>query len=615
MNGLVYRLGDLNYRVINTLKDHVESRGFSVEEPQIKSWKACLEFLYKQLYEYKDEELYIVLEYFLPLEGGRRPDILVLYKNKVVVLEFKNKDNFDEDDIQQTIGYREDLKNYHKYIIESNLDVEAYLVLTKGNKEEVVNGIKVLNQNNFKRYINLKENVPMSKDKADNFIISEYEPLPDILKATYDLFNKGKLPYINNIKNGEIEKTYNLLRRIVFNNMTKDNRKNIIFIGGVPGSGKTLVALKLLYKYNDWIKNDKEHEGKSIYISGNGPLVNVLQYQIGKELGNVNYGKGYIKGAKDFKDEFSNIVNISPYNIVLFDEAQRAWDAYKMKMNGVTEPGLLLCIGNRTYNKSGNVNIVCFIGEGQFIHEGEEEGIKLWVNELMNEYKDYNVHIPKEFVNYFKGVSNVSYYNSLYLDTSIRNNFIDISRFVEAILECDKETASVELRKIKEQGFAIKVTRSFDRCRRYTLSKFKEGIKYGILVSSKSDINYIRKKINNGRFKSYIDAKYAGKWFLEDCTKLDVGASEFTCQGLEIDLPIVMFADDFYIKDGKFFANKERIVDKIKNYKDPESIMENIYRVLLTRSRKGMVLFVPDDGFLDETYRFFRDIGILDIDI
>ena len=50
MNGLIYRLGDLNYRVINKLKEHVESRGFSVEEPQIKSWEACLKFLYKHLY-------------------------------------------------------------------------------------------------------------------------------------------------------------------------------------------------------------------------------------------------------------------------------------------------------------------------------------------------------------------------------------------------------------------------------------------------------------------------------------------------------------------------------------------------------------------------------------
>ena len=58
MKGLIYRLGDLNYRVINKLKEHVESRGFSVEEPQIKSWEACLKFLYKHLYEYKDQKLY-----------------------------------------------------------------------------------------------------------------------------------------------------------------------------------------------------------------------------------------------------------------------------------------------------------------------------------------------------------------------------------------------------------------------------------------------------------------------------------------------------------------------------------------------------------------------------
>ena len=46
------------------------------------------------------------------------------------------------------------------------------------------------------------------------------------------------------------------------------------------------------------------------------------------------------------------------------------------------------------------------------------------------------------------------------------------------------------------------------------------------------------------------------------------------------------------------------------NYKDPESIVENNFRVLLTRARKEMILLIPEDDILDETYQYFVDMGM-----
>ena len=112
------------------------------------------------------------------------------------------------------------------------------------------------------------------------------------------------------------------------------------------------------------------------------------------------------------------------------------------------------------------------------------------------------------------------------------------------------------------------------------------------------------------KFTSYIDAKNAGKWFLEDCEKLEIAASEFACQGLEIDFPIVMFSGDYYIKSGKFIFNYEKLKNKLYKYNNPRVIMENIYRVLLTRSRKGMIIFIPKLSILDDTYNFLIDIGV-----
>ena len=91
---------------------------------------------------------------------------------------------------------------------------------------------------------------------------------------------------------------------------------------------------------------------------------------------------------------------------------------------------------------------------------------------------------------------------------------------------------------------------------------------------------------------------------------METTASGFDCQGLEIDFPIVIFGGDYFIKNGRFDFDEDKLNYQLKKYKNPKLIMENIYRVLLTRSRKGMILYIPDDKNLDETYDFFRSVGV-----
>lgn len=93
---------------------------------------------------------------------------------------------------------------------------------------------------------------------------------------------------------------------------------------------------------------------------------------------------------------------------------------------------------------------------------------------------------------------------------------------------------------------------------------------------------------------------------------MEAAASEFVCQGLEIDFPIVIFGGDYFVKNDKFDFDESKLGYHLKKYKNPKLIMESIYRVLLTRSRKGMVLYIPDDKNLDETYDFFRSVGVKD---
>lgn len=572
MSGLIYNLSEINNEnkndIINKLKSYTEEKGFEVEDAQIVAWKACLEFL---IYQYsiilnnnKDYDVTCILEYFLPLEGGRRPDVIMLFKEKIIILEFKNKESYKEDDISQAIGYREDIFNYHKYTRDNNLKVESYLVLTKGNINDNINNLQILNKDNFTKEIDFKVLTPLDKVQAYNFINSPYEPLPDILSATYNLFKNGELPYIQSIEDGDIEKAYTNLKKIVFNNMRSNHGKNIVFISGVPGSGKTLVALKFLYNYNKYIQREKIKEIGAIYLSGNGPLVNVLENQIDDALGRNGIGKAYIKGAIKFKRDYMNNHKVPDYNVILFDEAQRAWDEEKMNSKGLSEPKALIEICDKIYASKGNVTLVCFIGEGQSIHEGEEKGIKLWVDALKNR-RDYDVYLPDKFRYEFNEIGGLNIVDDLHLDTSIRNNFIDISKFIESVLNCNIKEAKDELDIIKSKGFVIKLSRDFDKCKDYIREIENKNLKYGMLISSKvkdENMNNMKNALNNNSFTSYIDSKDAGKWFLEDCTKMKIAASEFACQGLEIDLPIAVFGGDYYINNNKFIFD----IDKLKKY-------------------------------------------------
>lgn len=618
MNGLIYKLNELKKLnkkdIIDEIKEYTEAKGFIVEEGQIAAWDACIDFLNNQneLLNNTTYDITCIFEYFLPLEGGRRPDVIMLFDEKVIILEFKNKQNYTEDDISQAIGYREDLYHYHNFTRENNLEVESYLVLTKGNLSENINNFQILNKENFLEKIDFKNLTPSNKSKAQEFINSEYEPLPDILSATYDLFKSGKLPHIQSISDGDIEKAYTQLKKIVFNNMTKNRGKNIVFISGVPGAGKTLVALKFLYNYNKYIQSKNTNEGGAIYLSGNGPLVNVIEAQIDEALGKEGLGKAYIKGAIKFKREFMNNNKIPNYNVLLFDEAQRAWDEEKMNSGGISEPQALIDICDKIYKAKGDVTLVCFVGNGQSIHEGEEKGIKLWV-EVLKDRIDYDIYLPDKFKEDFSEVKNLNIVNELHLDVSIRNNFIDISKFIESVLSCNVFEARKELDHIKSKGFVIKVSRDFNKCMEYVENLENKNLKHGLLISSKvkgNDFENVKKALGKSNFTSYIDSREAGKWFLRDCNEMETAASEFACQGLEIDFPIVIFGGDYVVRNGKFDFDENKLGYHLKKYKNPKLIMENIYRVLLTRSRKGMILYVPDDKNLDETYDFLRSVGV-----
>lgn len=601
--GVVYStkhfLASSTDQITRDLNVFVESKGFPVGESQIVSWKDCVEFL-QSMMNRSDifENATLVFEYLLPLEGGRRPDVILLTEEKVIILEFKRKGKILFKDQRQAIEYRQDIGNYHAITSELSMAVSSYLVYTTELDFVENELISILTRDNFFDVITeeLKDQKSLEGIDLNEWLMSMYSPLPSIVVASKQLFDTGELPQIKRIKEGDIEDAMTVIREVV-DSETLD--KTIVFVNGVPGSGKTLVGLKSVYDFLEYGINP-------IYLSGNGPLVNVLQGLLSDE---DNQGRTFIRDMYAFKREYKNLNKVPDNQFIVFDEAQRAWDEEKSK--GKSEPETLLSIGDEIAKKHKKITILCLIGDGQAIHTGEEKGMGLWLDAI-NKHNDWKVVASQQF----KGANFDQYVkNKLYLSTSIRHNFINVSPLVESILDGDLEGAKSAYKEINKQGYFIDMVRQFDYLPELAkrLKDRRPSAHIGLFVSSKVTENQLKRVTNGTIDNSYILPKEAYNWYMKDSHKITSVATEFLCQGLESEWPIVCFGGDYYLKDGSWEIDPEVKRKNEKKFDDFGVIVANIYRILLTRSREGMILYIPEIDELEELYLFFKEIGVNEI--
>lgn len=586
--------------ILNEIQTYMSGKNALVEGSQVKSWQDCICFLQDELKGLElNRELSLIFEYELPFEGGRRPDVILLSENKCLILEFKRKNKVLLKDQEQAIHYREDIKNYHHETNNMKVEVAACLVITETDEVFTDYLLPVLTITTFKEYVAtfFSREVALSPQLVTQWLDSKYEPLRNMLVASKNLFETGELPQINRIKDSEITDALMCIDEVV-----KDSnaRKAIVFVNGVPGSGKTLVGLKATYQY-------LLPPLKSIYLSGNGPLVNVLQGTLSAT--NRREGRVAVREMYSFKREYQSGQRIPENQFIVFDEAQRAWDEKKMK--GRSEPHVLLDIADHIAKTKGKVTLLCLIGEGQSIHDGEESGMQLW-QEALAKHEGWRVYTS----HHFEGLHGDQIIkNELFLDTSIRNNFNDVHPMVQAILSGDLSNSQLEYKRLQKQGYVLRIVRNYQQLPGI-VKKLRETAPSdhtGLFISSKVP-NLMLSKIFPANFKgSFVNKNDAYKWYTKDSYLLTTAASEFLSQGLESEWPIVCFGGDYYLDQGKWMIAKNVSQKNNKKYQDFSVIMENIYRVLLTRSRKGMFLYIPRMPQLEEVYQFFKAMGVREI--
>ena len=234
----------------NALIDHhVQLLGLNASGSQIRAWDAehgaMIVALKECLRAAPDASGWsIVFEYELPMEGGRRPDVVVLAGATVVVLEFKDTVVPLPAYVDQVTAYASDLSEFHAAT--HGRAVVPIVVLTgtdavaRTDDAVVTTGPSGLAHYLFDAYEPGTIDLPTWLD-------APYTPLPTLVAAARRIFNHEPLPHVRRALAVGIPETVALLTGLV-ESAEHEGHRILALVTGVPGSGKTLVGLRLVYE-------------------------------------------------------------------------------------------------------------------------------------------------------------------------------------------------------------------------------------------------------------------------------------------------------------------------------------------------------------------------------
>ena len=628
-------LNTSNDEIISCLNTFVSDAGSG----QINAWKDSIKVLKSVISKIlnTNPELknnYIILEYLIPLET-RRIDAVFLLNGLILIIEFKGKNIASQADVDQALAYERDINAYH--IMSQTYPVECCLVLTKANSNlrENNRNLNILSADMLAEYCIevMKDNE--SPDLQEFLSDKSYQPIPSLIKAARELFTSGNLKRIYKTASSTepaLKECYGVIK-----SSSEKKRRSLILINGVPGAGKTLIGLQLAHaNHIDDISsknNIKENPSPiSVFLSGNAPLVEVLQYELRSAGGG---GKAFVRGVHDYVKSFTKVSQpIPPHHVLIYDEAQRAFDAAQVgakhkdlisDYRGLSEPELFVQFAERVPEWSV---VVGLIGTGQEIHIGEEGGIVQWKSAIeKSKFKDqWDIYIPntEDVVNCFNEMEKTKSFNELNLTNTLRFHLAtDLYDFVDHVLNGNIEEAKKLSKNLEQNGFNFKLTHDLNLAKQYLHDRYRDNndARYGIIASSRDkDLK------NHGIQKGFKDpgeasaGKY-GQWYAGSkneegsCCQLKTLVTEFGAQGLELDSTLLAWGTDFIRVDDQWnndLASKYREINRVT---DPLTLRINAYRVLLTRGRDGCVVFIPPiSPLMQKTYKHLKDCGFKVLD-
>ena len=599
---------------------------FDVEAGQKQAWLAQVDLLRKALAGVPQFRVWF--EFAIP-RMGKRADAVVAINAAIFVIEFKDGEaRFDAAAIEQVEDYALDLKNFHE--TSHARAIFPVLVPTRARQsrdvqlelafDHVARPLLLCPDDLGPVMRTIAASHPAGDFDAATWETGAYRPTPTIIQAATVLYDRHTVADITRSDAGAINltRTEAAVGRAI-EQCRGEGAKAICFITGVPGAGKTLAGLNIAMKRSD------QGEDHATFLSGNGPLVAVLREALvrdhrartgGQRSDSARKVGAFIQNIHHFRDEYVHSTSAPSDHVVIFDEAQRAWNRRKAALFmrqkrgladfDMSEPEFLLGVMDR---HDTWCTIVCLIGGGQEINDGEA-GLSEWMAALRDRYPHWQVHTsdridhPDYDLNQdaraFLASPRVTVSPDLHLGVSMRSFRAEtLSQFVAHVLDGDAAAARAAFGALDR--YPIVLTRDLDAARAWLRAQARGSERYGLLASSGA----LRLKAEGLNVKATIEPP---NWFLnprDDVRSsfyLEDLASEFDVQGLELDWAGVCWDADlrhdgagwcnFSFKGTRWQAVNERF---------RRLYLKNAYRVILTRTRQGMVVFVPRGDTADAT--------------
>lgn len=545
----------------------------------------------------------LILEYELPRERGRRPDIVILTGCSAQVIEFKGRQEAQQADVDQLRAYARDLGEYHSTT--RGLTVNSVLALDDApSRPYQFDGTWITGGKTLSTCLSRLADVPpCPPPDVRKWVGGDYAPLPSLVSAARYIFEHKELPQIRRASSAGIPEALKALQGAAAE-ARENNERHVAFVTGVPGAGKTLVGLQFVYQTRF---SDTEDERGAVFLSGNGPLVKVLQHALESTV--------FVQDVHGFLNRYGGLKKRLPTeHIWVYDEAQRAWDAERaagLRKDARSEHEDFIQLGMRMPDWAMMVGL---IGEGQQIHVGEEGGLEQWNEAIVKSAEEWVIHCPSHVADIFRG-RRVRINDALDLTTTLRSHVAgDLHAWVECLLKGRIADARFWAGTISNEAYNLYVTRDIDQAFDYVRTRYATEVdkRYGLLASSKAT-NLPRYGIDTTYFATRFPP---GPWYNDpptselSCCNLTQVATEFSCQGLELDFPIVGWDTDLWW-NGRGWESRSRH----RKARDPHQLRVNSYRVLLTRGRDGMVIYVPPLAELDATYQVLKDAGCRDLEL
>lgn len=636
-------INDDTERILGVL---TEEHHHSLEEQQRWAWLQQISIL-KDAFNSRPGGR-IFLEFYIP-RMGKRVDAVLVAGDIVFVIEFKaGAIEHTSNAFDQVVDYALDLKNFH----EGSHKVPIVPVLVSTNAEsrpmpklefaeDLVASPVGTNKADLQSVI---DDICAGSDypalDIDGWMAMGYKPTPTIVEAAEVLYRTHEVTDISrkdaSAKN--LQETSASVSRIV-DQARQSSRKSICFVTGVPGSGKTLAGLNISTR-----RSEEHHDEHAVFLSGNGPLVEVLREALARDKARreaiskktaERAVRSFIQNIHHFRDHYVGNDDIPLEKVVVFDEAQRAWTRdqaanFMRRKRGqadfdMSEPEFLISVMNRHPDWC---TVVCLVGGGQEINIGEA-GISEWINALETRFPDWDVYLSPRIalpeygspdqVAKFLASPRVRSDEHLHLAVSMRSFRAEaLSDFVGHLIANDPSDARSIYESIRST-YPIFLTRNLSAAKNWLRVRARGTERFGLVASSGSQ----RLRPEGIHIKAEIEP---ANWFLNPSTDvrssyyLEDVASEFLVQGLELDWVGVCWDGDFYHRDGTwhhqaFKGSKWQSVNDASR----QLYLKNAYRVILTRARQGMILFVPTGdssdrtrppSFYDGTFEYLRACGI-----